>query len=364
MKRHAFNFGVVRAWQRYRTPCSFPIPRPNTDAARFQQALRDNHLNSLSPENGGKWDANEGTRDVLTALAANPDGRPNLIPYMDRISDYADDNGMRYRAHNVIWGRNPSGNVNQQPGWSDTMVQNPDERSTPVSGKINSEALRDEISERIEYYIADRADRVLRSGRVQRELPHRIEPGARHPNLLGRCTNPTGIARIYKEAKDAAGPNAAVFVNEYSVLQGQGGDPYANWYARHIEEIQDAGHEIFGEDVVEGIGFQYYYGGFGGDHNPARIYAAMNNLAVQGMPMHLTEWGVTGGSEATRRDCAGGNDAPGVRHARHDRHDAVESAQRRRERSPPSARCTTTNWTLRQHGYAVAGAHGRVEHAT
>ena len=62
----------------------------------------------------------------------------------------------------------------------------------------------------------------------------------------------SGIAEIYKEAKDAAAGPAKVFVNEYSVLQNQGGDLYANWYARHIEAIQNAGWAAgYGENVVE-----------------------------------------------------------------------------------------------------------------
>ena len=116
LRRHDFNFGVT-------VPNSFTDtllienPEPNSDAARFQQALIDNRFNSLTAENGAKWDANEGTRDVLSSTAANPNGPPNTIPYMDRISDFAAENNMNYRQHNLIWGPNGAGNNNQQPGW-------------------------------------------------------------------------------------------------------------------------------------------------------------------------------------------------------------------------------------------------------
>ncbi len=287
LRSHAFNFGVS-------VPSSFngsllaPNPSPGTTAARFQQALRDNHFTSLTPENDGKWDATEGTRDVLTANTPNPNGGPN-IPYMDRISDYAQANGMRYRAHNVIWG-------NQQPSWVNTMIQNPNNIDA-ASGKINSLALRDEISERIQYYIADRKSRFYEVD-VYNESYHTGSNAGNPAATYWGMYQPEGIAAIYKEAKDAAGPNAKVFVNEYSALQNQGGDSYANWYARHIEAIQNEGQEAYGENVVGGIGIQYYASTNLSAHSASRIYAAMQNLAVQGLPMQLTEWGVTGTDSA------------------------------------------------------------------
>lgn len=303
LKNHAFNFGSA-------VPNSFTDtllinnPAPGSDAARFQQALVDNRINSLSAENGGKWDANEGTRDVLTANAVNPNGGPN-IPYMDRISDYAQANNMRYRQHNLIWGPNTSGatgNNNQQPAWAYTMLQNPN-ATDAVSGQLNSVALRNEISERIDYYAGDRANRFYEID-VYNESYH---TGSNHtPSALTYWDlyGASGIAQIYKETKDAiqaAGSNAGVFVNEYSVVQQQGGDYYANWYARHIESIQNAGKTLYGENenVVTGIGFQYYAGTTLSAHVPARIYATMQNLAVQGLPISLTELGVTGTDNAT-----------------------------------------------------------------
>jgi GH35 family endo-1,4-beta-xylanase len=301
LRRHDFNFGVA-------VPGSFngsllaQNPNPGSTAARFQQALIDNRFNSLTAENDGKWGSNEGTRDVLSSTAINPNGGPN-IPYMDRISDFASENGMNYRQHNLIWGPNGSGNNNQQPGWAHTMLQNPN-AVDPVSGDLNSVALRDEISERIDYYAGDRAHRFYEID-VFNESYHtgsnNSSAATTHWDLYGA----TGIAEIYKEAKDAiaaAGSNSKVFVNEYSVLQNQGGDYYADWYMRHMEEIQNAGKDLYGEDenVVEGIGFQYYVSPSNlANHNSARVYAAMQNMAVQGLPMSLTEWGGTGTNNAT-----------------------------------------------------------------
>ncbi len=175
------------------------------------------------------------------------------------------------------------------------MLQNPTAIDA-VTGNTNSVALRDEISERIGYYAHDRAHRFYEID-VYNESYH---TGSNHTPALRTYWDEygvSGIAEIYKETKDAiesAGGNAGVFVNEYSVLQQQGGDYYANWYARHIEDIQNAGRALYGEDenVVTGIGFQYYAGTNLNSHSAARSYATMQNLAVQGLPMALTEWGV------------------------------------------------------------------------
>jgi GH35 family endo-1,4-beta-xylanase len=305
LKRHEFNFGTT-------VPNSFTDtllinnPTPGSDAANYQQALVDNRFNSLSAENGGKWSSNEGTRDVLTANAVNPNGGPN-IPYIDRISDYAMENDIRYRAHNLIWGPNNSGNNNQQPNWAHTMLQNPT-ATDAVSGDLNSVALRDEISERIDYYVRDRADRFYEID-VYNESYH---TGSNHSNpaiTYWEQYGASGIAEIYKEVKAAvaaAGAEAGIFVNEYSVVQQQGNDYFANWYLRHTESIQNAGRVLYGadEDVVTGIGYQYYAGTNLNNHVAARIYATMHNLAVLGLPIALTEWGVTGTDNATNEATA------------------------------------------------------------
>jgi GH35 family endo-1,4-beta-xylanase len=280
LKRHDFNFGTAVAGSQYlRTPGS---PGASSNAAQYQQALADNRFNSLSPENDGKWASNESTRDS------------NNMNGIDLMLNYADAHDMRFRQHNLIWGPNNTGNNNQQPGWAHTMLQDPD-GIDPTSGKIRSEALRDEISERIDYYVADRAHRYYEID-VYNESYHtgsNNNPANTYWDQYGSA----GIADIYKEAKDAvqdAGADALMYVNEYNVLQAEGGDFYANWYSQHVETLRNAGREAFGEEVVDGIGFQYYAssGGSSG-HNPGRSYATMQNLAVHDLPMHLTEFGIS-----------------------------------------------------------------------
>jgi GH35 family endo-1,4-beta-xylanase len=306
LKRHEFNFGTAipnSFTDTFLSPPGSPNRNPNAD--QFQQALADSKFNSLTPENAGKWDANEGTRDVLSAAAANPNGGPN-IPYIDRISDYAMEHEMRFRQHNLIWGRNPQGGVNQQPGWADNMAQDPNGIDA-ATGNTNSVALRDEIGERIDYYVGDRAHRFYEVD-IYNESYHTGSDQNHSSNTYWDLYGASGIAGIYKESKDAiaaAGADAKIFVNEYNVLQNQGNDYFANWYVRHFESLQSAGRDAYGEDVVDGIGFQYYASAFGGGaHDPGRIYATMQNLAVQGLPMHLTEFGISSGTtnQSTQAD--------------------------------------------------------------
>jgi GH35 family endo-1,4-beta-xylanase len=301
LKRHDFNFGTTVP-NNFTDTLLINNPAPGSDAANFQQALVDNHFNSLAAENGAKWASNEGTRDVLTANAVNPNGGPN-IPYMDRVSDYAQAHNMRYRQHNLIWGPNAqTGANNQQPSWAFSMTNDPNGIDLATNNP-NSVALRDEISERIQYYAKDRAQRFYQID-AYNESYHTGSNYTNTGNTYWGLYGASGVASIYKEVKDAiaaGGGKADVFVNEYSVLQNQGGDAYANWYMRHIESIQNAGKALYGqnENVVTGIGFQYYASTSLSAHSPSRIYDVMQNLAVQGLPMALTEWGVTGTDNAT-----------------------------------------------------------------
>jgi len=317
LKRHAFNFGVGipnSFTDTFLVPPGSPGADPN--AAQFQQALVDNRINSLTPGNAGKWDATEGTRDVITTKQPPAFAAPYV--YMDRIAQYAEEHNMGYRAHNLIWGQNTSGANNQQPNWVHNMLQNPaaidtyNAISNPQGTNLTDiDALfsdlvapagtpnageKSEIHERIEYYVQDRAQQFYEID-VFNESYH---TGSNNPGSSSTYWDhygASGVAKIYKLAKEAiaaGGGNALALVNEYSVVQQQGGDYYANWYMRHIESIQNAGKALYGEDenVVGGIGFQYYASTNLASHVAARIHADMHNLAVQGLPISLTEFGV------------------------------------------------------------------------
>lgn len=157
---------------------------------------------------GGYWIEHEATRDVVTL-----DG-------LERVVDFARDNDLYLRGHNLIYELN-------QPSWVKPL---------------NNTAMREEISERIDYYVAQRFDELD----VYNESYNGGELGGSgtYWNRLGRA----GIAGIYNEV--AAETDAQLCVNDYAALQGahQG-------FAQHIDALRSAGAS------VEGIGLEYYADG-------------------------------------------------------------------------------------------------------
>jgi GH35 family endo-1,4-beta-xylanase len=263
--RHAFNFGGITSGF-----TSFPDladnPPPGTQAYNYQQFV-NRHFNALVPSNGGKWTYNEAARDVVTMGA------------IDTFLNYAATRRLRARMHNLIW------DTNQQPAWVQGLI------AQAVAGDAAAkEELRQEIIERIDYYVRARAQRYVELDVFNESLHQR-----RYWQIFG----PTGTAEIFNEVDRAikdAGSEALAMLNEFNVLQFStdplrgGSDPYANWYRAHVEDVRAAGGKM------SGVGVQYYADlrtNIGSNvHNPARILQAFQNLAVTGLPVSLTEFSV------------------------------------------------------------------------
>jgi GH35 family endo-1,4-beta-xylanase len=199
--------------------------------------------------------------------------------------------------HNLLWGDN--GFNGQQPSW---VLNNAASGLLDLAATGNATAaadLRAEISERIDHYIgtgspSDRAHKYMEVD-IYNESYHTGSDPNLPPDLSRNYWNAygaTGIADIYREAREAVAASGAatkIFVNEYGVL---GSGDYANWYVQHIEELRQAGSTAGYGDVVGGIGVQHYPGG---SQNSGNIYRTLQNLSVQGLPIALTEFGVANG---------------------------------------------------------------------
>ena len=265
LKRHAFNFGTAVA--SVGGPASSWLTGADTNDSNYRNFVIEN-FNTVVPENAGKWTANERKRDQVT------------LDYLDSIMKFAELNGKRVRMHGVLWDV-------AEPRWVDAL-QN---RAVNGPGQAERDAakadLRAEISERIQYFVRNRARRYY-------ELDVINEGG--HRPMYYRIYGLKGVAGIYNEVKAAAGAAGAstrIVPNEYDVLQGSRGikDPYANWYRKHIEALRNAG------GAVDGIGIQYYAvdGGPTGlrvPHSPSRIAQVLHNLATTDLPLSMTEFGV------------------------------------------------------------------------
>ena len=137
-----------------------------------------------------------------------------------------------------------------------------------------------------------------------------------------------------------------MFVNEYGVL---GSGDYGNWYFDHIEQLRQAGITAGYGDVLGGIGVQHYPGG---SQNAGNIMRTLQNLSVQGLPIALTEFGVSSGVSDDRGQHSGRHPAAHLRHGGHHRllHVGIPPGKRRRSHD-----------AVRPVGRALHGQHERFQ---
>ena len=248
---------------------------PGSMPYEFQKHFLES-FNATVPSNAGKWAYNEAERDVVT------------MGYVDTILGYAEEHDLWMRMHTLIW------NTEQQPDWVHELI------GKAQQGDADAKAqLREEITERIGYYVRDRAKRFDAID-VLNEVHHQ-------PVYL-EIFGVEGIADIYRETAEAireGGGEAQTFINEFNILQWSRRppyvtddtepDPYANWYREHAEELQHHGAQL------DAIGVQYYANAdptIGSNkHSAARIAQVLHNLSITGLPIALTEFGVSRGAE-------------------------------------------------------------------
>lgn len=140
LDRHAFAFGANIPFAENKL-----IPEvvtPGSDAERFQALLLD-HFNAAVLSNGGKWIYHEPQRDEVQ------------LAYVDRFLDFAAEHGLYARMHTLIW------DTEQQPAWvvsTDTKTPGLLTRAHAGDAEAKRE-LYEEIDERIDYYVKQRARR-------------------------------------------------------------------------------------------------------------------------------------------------------------------------------------------------------------
>ena len=277
--RNAFNFEGSVTGSSSSDPTSYMAvanPAPGSTAANYQKFFNAN-FNTLEPSNAGKWANNEPFQNFTT------------MSYVDTLLNYAKNNNMNVRMHNLIWG-------NQQPAWVNTLLTNA-QSSNPTTAATAKTQLMTAISNRINYYIGTNGNR----GDEYQELDVLNE--ALRTGPYWKIFGAAGIAQIYNMAANAAAaagnPNLRLYTNEYNVLQfstnptTNAQDPYANWYRQNVEDIQNA---LPGKPTVSGIGIQYYADSTLSNHSPGRIMQALQNLSVTGLPLSLTEFQVKNGA--------------------------------------------------------------------
>ncbi len=271
LRRHDFRFGTAVGGTTLNGVNSF------LNNANFSNFLRNN-FNTITQGNAGKWTYNEANRDVVTMAA------------VDRFFSYAEQHGLDVRVHNMLWGNS------QQPNWA-TALMTTALGTDPVAAAAAKAELRAEISERIDHYVGDSdgnpndGDRARRY--VEMDLLNEHDHQAHYWNAYGAA----GIADIFTEAGvavSAAGSQARLYLNEYNVFQW--GDSYGNWYREDVDAIKAAG------GAIGGIGIQYYPSATSNSaaiHSPVRMQQVLQGLSVAGLPLSLTEFGVSAANGTT-----------------------------------------------------------------
>ncbi len=301
LKNHAFNFGTnIHGFND--SGLIDPNPTPGSTADKYQKFVTDN-FNMVEASNAGKWTANENARDVDT------------LAWQDKVFDFAEAHNMGARMHAMVWG-------SQQPNWVTNLLSNPGGTDTyngfsnPQGTNLNNlnalysnqvapagtpnDGEPSEIHERINYYVGDGSgsDRATRYSEldVYNESYHTGVNGG--SSSIWNRYGPQGVANIYDDvakAVDLAGADVRLYLNEYSVLENQGGDAYANWYRQNIEAVENGDGDPF-DKTVSGIGIQYYsHDG----HSANLMMKALQNMSVLDLPITLTEFGVQGSVSET-----------------------------------------------------------------
>ena len=276
------------------------IPLPNTTPTSTQATytkLLKQDFNSVEPENAGKWSESNTTSQLNN---------------LDRLLEFAAQNNMRVRGHNLIWG-------SQQPSTINTDFTNA-QSTNPMTAAAGKAAIQSAITSRISAYLggtdsltggssgipaATRATQYAELD-VYNESYHTgaaasASTGDNYWQVMGGGTAAGGAAftaGVYNQVQSAvtaAGANTKLFTNEYNVLDSNS-DQYGQWYSQHVESIRNAG------GAVSGIGTEFYntpgVGQGSSQVNPLRDYATWQNLSTHGLPLEVTEFGETTGAAA------------------------------------------------------------------
>ena len=265
--RHAFNFGTAITGDHPGDPEASWLTGSSVNERNYRNFVLTN-FNTVVPENAGKWAYNEHRRGEVT------------LESLDRLVDFAARQGLRVRMHGVLWDMS-------EPRWVDALQQTALHGETPAARAAAQADLRAAISRRIQYFVRDRARRYFELDLLNEAV---------HRPMYYQLFGTDGVAGLYNEAQaavQAAGAVTRLMPNEFDVFQWSDakGDPYANWYRKHVADLRRAGA------AVDGIGIQYY--ALAGKppreynpHSPARIAQILHNLATAHLPLTLAEFGV------------------------------------------------------------------------
>lgn len=205
------------------------------------------YFNQVTPENSGKWDSVESTRDTMD------------WEDLDTAYALAVDNGLPFRMHVLIWG-------NQQPAWMESLT--PEEQLEEITEWF------DAVAER--YPAID----VLEVVNEPVNDPPAGEGNGNYIDALGGAADNAWLKTAFMMAREKF-PDALLAINEYNVLNGGVLDAYKAM----IEDLH-------AEGLVDIIGVQGH--AFSTRGSSAGMQAALDSLGEIGLPIHVTEMDIDG----------------------------------------------------------------------
>lgn len=204
------------------------------------------YWDQITPENEGKWGSVEPTRDSMNWGA------------LDRVYDYAQQHGIPFKQHTMVWG-------SQQPGWI---------ASLPAAQQA------EEVEEWIRLF-CQRYPNVAMIDVVNEPPPHTTPS---YMNAIGG-TGSTGydwIIWAFQKTRQYC-PNATLILNDYNVLR---------WSTDNFVRIANA---VKGSGYVDALGAQAH--GLE-TMSLSELRTNLNKLVGVGLPVYVSEYDVNIASDS------------------------------------------------------------------
>lgn len=196
------------------------------------------YWDQITPENEGKWDAVEPSRDKMNWGA------------LDKIYEYAKQNHILFKEHTFVWG-------SQQPGW--------------IGGLSKSEQA-EEVEEWIRLFCERYPDVAMID--VVNEPPPHTKPAVYEALGGAGTTGYDWVATAFRWARTYC-PKSVLILNDYNVL------------AFVTSDIINIANALKGLGLIDGLGSQSH--GQEGQ-SIADLKANLDKLIAVGLPVYITEF--------------------------------------------------------------------------
>jgi len=246
LTRHDFNFGTaVAAWR---------IRSKDEDGQKYRDYVLRN-FNGIVAENAMKWPQSHPQPDLYVFTDA------------DAILDFAKENELYLRGHNIFWSKKK-----WQSDWVQALEKDP-------------ETLGKAVEERIATIVPRYAD-YIRDWDMNNEMRH----GRFFADALGDDVR----IRMFQQAQ-ALHPTGRFYTNEYAVLDN---DQDTQEYIDLIEQLIAAGAPVGGIGIQEHAAERF--AGVRGEGDeverggprpliPTEVWQRLDKLAELGLPIQITE---------------------------------------------------------------------------